>query len=240
MALPTTGTIKHSQIMAEFEKTGQFKLSADGAPLIDKSPSTIIKESDFYGASAAVEGIEQWPDGDFCSSKRPSDLNPGCSGSAGEVQGYWSSPCGLKYSVNNGEHFKSVMTYDLGFKIVGGATYEIYYELPRVKAGSWSSGNWWGYGQFGIIAGNDCRTSTLYNLKWLAKVVEQTNDNVLNFLGLGSRVGLATNVSHTLRVTAASNMDNKDAYVRFTNQNNNGFSSVFQVTVGKISCIRVG
>jgi hypothetical protein len=52
MALQTTGTIKHSQIMAEFEKTGKFALSADGAALIDKTTGQIIKESDFYGASA--------------------------------------------------------------------------------------------------------------------------------------------------------------------------------------------
>lgn len=38
--------------MGEFGKTGTFKLSAHGAPLIKKSPSTLIKESDFYGASA--------------------------------------------------------------------------------------------------------------------------------------------------------------------------------------------
>jgi hypothetical protein len=51
MPLHSTGTIKHSQIMGEFGHTGKFRLSADGAPLIDKAASTLIKESDFYGAS---------------------------------------------------------------------------------------------------------------------------------------------------------------------------------------------
>ena len=51
MALPNSGSISHSMIMGEFKKTGVFGLSANGASLIKKSPNTLIKESDFYGAS---------------------------------------------------------------------------------------------------------------------------------------------------------------------------------------------
>ena len=56
MPLPTSGPISHSQIMAEFSQTGQFDLSANGAPLINKTPSTLIAETDFYGASAVPPG----------------------------------------------------------------------------------------------------------------------------------------------------------------------------------------
>ena len=240
MPLPTTGTIKHSQIMGEFGHTGAFKLSADGASLIGKSPSTLIKESDFYGASAVPEGVEEWPAGDFCTSKRTDDLNPGCAGNAGESRGYHVNPCGLKYSVNRGEHHKTVMSYSLGFDLVGGAKYEVSWEIPNVRPAYWSSGSWWGSGQFGIMAGNDCRTTQLYNINWLAKIVEQTSEGIVNILTMGNKAGTQSNVIGKTQVTAASNMNGKPAYIRFTNQNNNAFGAPFQVTVGKLSCIRIG
>ena len=56
MALQTNGTIGHSEIMAEFNKTGAFDLSAHGATLIGKSASTVIGETDFYGASNRPTG----------------------------------------------------------------------------------------------------------------------------------------------------------------------------------------
>jgi hypothetical protein len=71
MALPTTGTIGHAEIMAEFEKTGKFDLSADGAPLIDKSPSTLINESDFYGASAKAPDEGGLGDPSYMCFQRP-------------------------------------------------------------------------------------------------------------------------------------------------------------------------
>jgi len=70
MALPLSGAISHSTIMGEFGKTGEFDLSADGATLIGKSPSTLIAETDFYGAS----------DGIFDSTKTPSRYGEGTWG----------------------------------------------------------------------------------------------------------------------------------------------------------------
>lgn len=63
MPLPVAPSqITHSDIMAEFGATAntEWKLSADGAAYINFAPSTIIKESDFYGASATVPGGRTW------------------------------------------------------------------------------------------------------------------------------------------------------------------------------------
>lgn len=67
MALQNTGTVGHSEIMAEFGKTGAFDLSAHGAPLIGKTANTGINETDFYGATAsdAINGPWNYYAGDY-------------------------------------------------------------------------------------------------------------------------------------------------------------------------------
>lgn len=66
MPLQTSGKISHKNIMDEFGHTGQFSLSANGAGFIGKNPSTIIKESDFYGAANGPPDLGSGNDGRGC------------------------------------------------------------------------------------------------------------------------------------------------------------------------------
>jgi len=50
MPLPDTGKISHKDIMTEFEHPrADFKLSGDGAPILQRATNAQVKESDFYG-----------------------------------------------------------------------------------------------------------------------------------------------------------------------------------------------
>lgn len=50
MALPDTGKISHKDIMTEFEHPrNDFKLSGDGAPILQRANNAKVAESDFYG-----------------------------------------------------------------------------------------------------------------------------------------------------------------------------------------------
>lgn len=66
MALPTSGPISHTMIMAEFsEPPGQWRLSQDGGLLLQgigdpKGPGDMIKETDFYGLSSSVNEYVLW------------------------------------------------------------------------------------------------------------------------------------------------------------------------------------
>ena len=51
-AIPNTGPITATMIKNEWNHTGTFKLSADGASFINKTPSTNIKYSQFRGQSS--------------------------------------------------------------------------------------------------------------------------------------------------------------------------------------------
>jgi hypothetical protein len=251
MPLPSTGTIGHAEIMAEFEKTGKFDLSADGAALIDKTTGQIINESDFYGASNVIEGVEQWPPPEYCSSNNKADLQelpwpngnalnqtPG-DGCTSNVSGYG---CPFTCPGDTGAHTKRAQSIYLGFQLVGGAVYEISYDYQYVYGGRGAGGDWWGVLHMGITGGASCMPNQPdYKIPFLQKIHSYSSENSHWFMDKGSVTGYRLdNKKGSKRVTCPSSLNGKDAHLRYSSENNNGFNEAGKYVMRSVSCVRVG
>ena len=243
MALHTTGTIKHSQIMAEFEKTGKFALSADGAPLIEKPTNRIIKESDFYGADNTPPGVNGWP----CQTEMIETCAAGFLANPKE----YSNPCRYEWGRGATAHAKGSAHYDLKFAISPNTQYEIDYDFYMVRGGK--SGSWWGHGLIHWITQTACTDKSYlpsgsYTLTkmwhYTEEVVHQFRDDAVR---LSSYVTIdrtsrtppeyQKELSGTYRCTTPNDtrIEGRNTQIRIASSNANGHQDTVGMTIISIN-----